>query len=425
MKCTLLENHAIFQNEARKPWVPESPQGFQGGLTQLPLGGRPPKKKRPMGCDMLSLNGTNSQGQEAQHMGQKHDNRIRSGGKHFTYEQRVRMDTLIRMKWPHGKKINFAELGRLMGKARTTVRREYARGEVANKDTEERWFHMYSAEAGRQNANARGQDKGPRMKLTNRIAARFEALVTEEFLSPYAARAVMASEDFEYLPCVRSLYYAVASGMLHITRKSLPYRRDGQKRAPQEGRRMSYKNRDGKSITQRPPEAENRCEYGHWEMDTVIGCMGGSSYCLLVLTERTTRRQIIVRLTSRTQKSVVRALNSLERRADNIFRHMRSLTCDNGCEFLDTRAIERSSVAGGERRTCLYFAHPYSAFERGSNENANRIIRRFIPKGSDIGDYTPRQIKEIEDWMNRLHRESLKGRTATEAEREELNKLTA
>ena len=60
-------------------------------------------------------------------MGQKHDNRIRSGGKHFTYEQRVRMDTLIRMKWPHGKKINFAELGRLMGKARTTVRREYAR----------------------------------------------------------------------------------------------------------------------------------------------------------------------------------------------------------------------------------------------------------------------------------------------------------
>ena len=47
MKCTLLENHAIFQNEARKPWVPESPQGFQGGLTQLPLGGRPPKKNAP------------------------------------------------------------------------------------------------------------------------------------------------------------------------------------------------------------------------------------------------------------------------------------------------------------------------------------------------------------------------------------------
>ena len=154
-------------------------------------------------------------------------------------------------------------------------------------------------------------------------------------------------------------------------------------------------------------------------------CIRDSSYCLLVLTERTTRRQIIIRLTSRTQKSVVRALNNLERRADNIFRHMRSLTCDNGCEFLDTRAIERSALAGGGLRTNLYFAHPYSAFERGANENANRIIRRFIPKGSDIGDYTPRQIQEIENWMNRLHRESLNGKTAAEAEREEINKLAA
>jgi len=88
-------------------------------------------------------------------MGQKDNNTKKSGGKHFTDEQRVRMDTLIRVKWPHGKKINFAELGRLMGKARTTVRREYARGEVSNKDTEERWFRTYSAEAGRHEGRTR------------------------------------------------------------------------------------------------------------------------------------------------------------------------------------------------------------------------------------------------------------------------------
>jgi IS30 family transposase len=358
-------------------------------------------------------------------MGQEDSSRKERDGKHFTHEQRVKMDTLIRVKWPRGKKINFAQLGRLMGKARTTVRREYSRGEVANKDSQERWFNTYSAEAGRQDANARGQDKGPRMKLTNRVAARFEALVTGESLSPYAARAVMASEGFERLPCVRSFYYAVASGLLGITRKSLPYRRDSKVKAAKTGRRMAYTNRDGKSITERPPEAEGRGEYGHWEMDTVVGCAGGSSYCLLVLTERMTRRQVIVRLTGRTQKSVVRALDRLERRADNIFLHMRSLTCDNGCEFLDITAIERSALALDGLRAGLYFAHPYSAFERGANENANRIIRRFIPKGSDIGDYTPRQIQEIEDWMNRLHRESLKGKTAAEAEREELNKLAA
>ena len=358
-------------------------------------------------------------------MGQEERSIKRRGGKHFTYEQRVRMDTLIRMKWPRGKKVNFAELGRLMGKARSTVRREYARGGVANKDSQERWFNTYAAEAGRQDANARGQDKGPRMKLTNKAAARFEALVTGERLSPCAARAVMAKEGFGRLPCVRSLYYAVASGLLGITRKSLPYRREGKVKAAKNGRRMAYTNREGKSITDRPPEAEGRSEYGHWEMDTVVGGAGSSPYCLLVLTERMTRRQIVERLTARTQKCVVRALDRLERRADNIFLHMRSLTCDNGCEFLDIKAIERSALALDGLRAGLYFAHPYSAFERGANENANRIIRRFIPKGSDIGDYTHRQIQEIEDWMNRLHRESLGGRTASEAEREELNKLAA
>ena len=358
-------------------------------------------------------------------MGQEDGSRKGRGGKHFTYEQRMRMDALIRARWPHGKKINFAELGRLMGKARSTVRREYARGGVANKDSDERWFNAYSAEAGQQDANARGQDKGPRMRLTNRVAARFEALVTGERLSPYAARAAMVREGLEGVPCVRSLYYAVASGLLGITRKSLPYRRDGKRKPSTSGKRMAYTNGAGKSIADRPPEAEGRLEYGHWEMDTVVGCAGGSPFCLLVLTERMTRRQIIVRLPDRTQKSVVRALDRLERRHDNIFAAMKSLTCDNGCEFLDSEAIERSVVGKGSARTSLYFAHPFSAFERGANENANRIIRRFIPKGADIGTYTLKRIKDIEDWMNRLPRESLGGRTAAEAQQEEINKLAA
>ena len=188
---------------------------------------------------------------------------------------------------------------------------------------------------------------------------------------------------------------------------------------------MAYTNGAGKSIADRPPEAEGRLEYVHWEMDTVVGCAGGSPFCLLVLTERMTRRQIIVRLPDRTQKSVVRALDRLERRHDNIFAAMKSLTCDNGCEFLDSASIERSALNRGTPRASLFFAHPYSAFERGANENANRIIRRFIPKGSDIGDFSPAKIQAIEDWMNRLPRESLGGKTAAEAQQEQLNKLAA
>ncbi|HPS08247.1 MAG TPA: hypothetical protein PLG22_11990, partial [Kiritimatiellia bacterium] len=198
-------------------------------------------------------------------MGQEESNTKRLGGKHFTYEQRVKMDTLAKLKWPHGKKVNYAELGRLMDKSRTAVRREFRRGEVENRDSEERRFPAYSAEKGRQEASARGAQKGPRMRFTNRVAALLVPLITGQSLSPYAARAVLLREGAEGLPCVRSIYYAVESGDLGITRESLPYKRRGKKKSVR-GRRMAYTNRTGRPITERPPEAEARNEYGHWEM---------------------------------------------------------------------------------------------------------------------------------------------------------------
>jgi len=90
----------------------------------------------------------------------------------------------------------------------------------------------------------------------------------------------------------------------------------------------------------------------------------------------------------------------------------KSITADNGSEFLNYEAMERS-VSGG-CRTHIYYAHPYSSWERGSNENANRIIRRFIPKGSDISKFTRKQIQTIEDWINNYPRKILDFETPEE-----------
>ena len=90
----------------------------------------------------------------------------------------------------------------------------------------------------------------------------------------------------------------------------------------------------------------------------------------------------------------------------------KSITADNGSEFLDYEALERSVSSG--TRTHVYYAHPYSSWERGSNENANRMIRRFIPKGSDISKVTHRQVQQIEDWMNSYPRKILDFETAEE-----------
>ena len=115
-------------------------------------------------------------------------------------------------------------------------------------------------------------------------------------------------------------------------------------------------------------------------MDTVVG-PPGSSHVLLVLTERKTRIEHILLMKDKSQKSVCMALNTLERYYGAKFYDLfKSITCDNGTEFLDAAGIIKSCRRKKLSRTQLFYAHPYCASERGSNENANRLIRRFCLK---------------------------------------------
>ena len=83
----------------------------------------------------------------------------------------------------------------------------------------------------------------------------------------------------------------------------------------------------------------------------------------------------------------------------------KSITFDNGSEFRDYKGLERSyDKRKKEPRVAVYYAHPYRSGERGSNENNNRLIRRFIPKGVDITPISEEYIQSIEDWMNNLLR---------------------
>ena len=117
-----------------------------------------------------------------------------------------------------------------------------------------------------------------------------------------------------------------------------------------------------------------------------------------------------------TAVNLVAALNRMERKLGSAaFREMfRSITIDNGVEFADCAGMESSCRRSGAR-THVYYCHPYSAYERGSNENANRIIRRFLPKGTDFSNLTRQKVKEIEAWMNNYPREKLGWKSANRA----------
>lgn len=137
-----------------------------------------------------------------------------------------------------------------------------------------------------------------------------------------------------------------------------------------------------------------------------MGCKGSKS-ALIVFTERLTRMGIIVRVPDHTSASVVLAINKLERRFGRLFYVLfKSITVDNGCEFQDVEGMQVSCRRKGNRTT-VYFCHPYSAYERGSNENMNRIVRRFFPKGTNFDNVTAAEVKKAEDWMNHYPRKIL------------------
>jgi len=157
------------------------------------------------------------------------------------------------------------------------------------------------------------------------------------------------------------------------------------------------------SIEMRPKEANERSEYGHWEGDLIIG-KRKKGWVLLTFTERMTREEIIIKIKGKANEYVIKAMNGLERKyGKRFYSKFKTITFDNGVEFMDYCGMEKSCLRK-KKRTNIYYAHPYCSGERGTNENNNRMIRRWIPKGVSMDNISPSYIKQIENWLNNYPR---------------------
>lgn len=146
-------------------------------------------------------------------------------------------------------------------------------------------------------------------------------------------------------------------------------------------------------------------------MDSIMGPVG-SKAALLVLTERLTRWGLVIRVPDHTAESVVRALNRVERRMGKRFREVfRTITVDNGSEFMDCAGLQRSYRLKGPR-TKIYYCHPYSPQERGSNENMNRDPAAVVPKGDQLRSGDGGGGGPGAEWMNNYPRRILGWRSA-------------
>ncbi len=144
-----------------------------------------------------------------------------------------------------------------------------------------------------------------------------------------------------------------------------------------------------RSIAERPAAVDARRRLGHWEGDTVMG--SDLRHCVLTLVERKTGFAIIKKLSARNTDEVTRAATHALRRH---CRQFKTLTLDNGTEFHNYAVLEERFPLK------VYFATPYHAWERGSNENFNGLLRQYLPKGTCMRNLTQAQCNHIADDLN-------------------------
>ena len=334
----------------------------------------------------------------------------RGKGKHLNYEKRLKIEALSKAG------LKSEKIGQIIGCTGRAIRNELAKGKVELLNSDLTTRIEYSADVGQQKHDYAGTGKGPKLKIGNDYALvkYIEGKIIKEKMSPYAVAELLKQnrDAFKTTISYKTIYNYIDENLFpNLTNKDLPVKRHRKKRNYNQVR-TATNHRFGTSISERPKEIEDRKEYGHWEMDTVVG-KSGTKQVLLVLTERKTLQEIVRKMKNKSEYCLVKELDKIERKlGSKKFREtFKTITCDNGSENLDYKGIERSAITKG-KRTKLYYAHPYSAWERGSNENANKLIRRFIPKGSDIGKFSHEKIKMIEHWINNYPRRIFDGQSS-------------
>lgn len=327
--------------------------------------------------------------------------------KYITENERYQIEVLYRQGYKP------KEIAEVIGKCLATIYNELHRGMTTLRNYDYTEYTTYCADVAQRKYEYNCTHKGRDLKLGNDydFVEYIERKIRDEKYSPYAVLQEIKNSGMEFKTdvCKATLYNYIKQGLfMGLTMDSLPMPRKSQNKGKIE-RRTARNNIAGRSIENRPEEVNNREEYGHWEMDTVVSGHGKGKAALLVLTERMTREEYVIKIGGKTMEEVCRALNNLEYAmgTEKFIERFRTITCDNGCEFLDAEGIQKS-INDGQRST-VYYCHPYCSSERGSNENQNKMIRRWIPKGSDISQFTDEYISQIQNWMNNYPRNLFNG----------------
>lgn len=335
--------------------------------------------------------------------------------KHLNIKERVMIETIMKEQLEVYGKVNITSIAKKLNRSKSTISREIRRNrfvvvtEVFNKDSIFKkkkviTFEYESTEAN-EKALKKQKEKGTsRIKLlyNKQLIKEVNRLLKEEGKSPdIVAYKIRENKTFNIKVSTNTIYDGIRKGYLEVSTKDRKRMKDKSRRCRVERNKIPESKKD-RSIELRPDYINNRKEFGHFEMDLVLGKQGKDTECLLTLTERKTRFEIVIKLNNKSSSEVIGAINSIKEHlkgySSEIFK---SITTDNGSEF--SRYEEIEEILG----TMIYFCHPGASYEKGTNERHNGMLREYIPKGSDISKYSAEDLDRIVSKLNDLERKKL------------------
>ena len=290
-------------------------------------------------------------------------------GKHLTLADRRNIE-----RWLH-EGLSHLEIARRLAKASQTIHNEVKRGQVRQPVRKGKFEVSYSADFAQDTYDNNRKRSVKRLSLTKELRENIVHYIKQK----YSPEMIVKTKGINV--SISTIYYWIHHGQLGLTRADMLYPRKATPKKKQVSPNFKLA---GKSIEERPESINNREKLGDFEIDTVIQTRAKNE-CLFALTDRKSRYQIIRLIPDKSSTLVNQALKAILKNYQ-----INSITADNGTEF--------SRLAAVFDPKHIYYAHPYSSWERGSNENHNRLIRRWLPKGRK--NATPQQVAVIENWIN-------------------------
>lgn len=311
--------------------------------------------------------------------------------KHLTSIEREKLSVL------HAKNLSISEIARILKRSKSTICRElhrdssvFYRGTYLGESSSKNYIRCWAA--------AHKKDRLKSLEIRNYTIAKLKQYWTPERIAGRLKAVYNINISYE------AIYQFIYDGRRYLT-KYLTRKHMARKRIWQirKGKKELIPNRI--DIDFRCQNANNRSEFGHFEADCIVSCKGSKS-ALLVIVDRMTRKTLIKKLErktcSLTSSSIVSALHRYK--VSNIH----SITYDNGCEFSKHENVNKILHCKS------YFCKPYHAWEKGTVENINGLIRRFFPKKTNFDTITHKDIIKMQNWINNLPMKVLGFKTPNE-----------